>query len=226
MIGILQFGGSNCDRDVAKAFDCLGVENQLIWYKDEERVDDCDGIVIPGGFSYGDYLRAGSIAARSPVMERVRSLADDGAPVLGICNGAQILCESRVVPGAYARNLSAKFQCEWTNLRVETTDSPFTRNFAEGEVVEIPIAHAEGRYVAEDPDALDSDDRVLFRYVDSDGEPTDGANPNGSDRNIAGVLGDRNVGVMMPHPERASSDLLGSDDGLRVLEGMAEVAQT
>jgi phosphoribosylformylglycinamidine synthase I len=218
-VAVVSFGGSNCDRDVANALGRLDVPADIVWYKDEEEVAEADGVVLPGGFSYGDYLRAGAMAARTPVMDRVRERVDD-TPVLGICNGAQILCEGDVVQGAYAQNLSAKFQCEPVHLRVETTDSPFTRRFDEGEVVEIPIAHAEGRYVPDDLDALIDDDRVLFRYVDEDGNATDTANPNGSVDNIAGVLGEsRNVAAMMPHPERASHPLLGSDDGLDVLAG-------
>lgn len=219
-VAVVSFGGSNCDRDVAKALRCLDVSADIVWYKDEEDVAEADGVVLPGGFSYGDYLRAGAMAARTPVMERVRERAEEGAPVLGICNGAQILCESGVVQGAYAQNLSARFRCEPVYLRVETTDSPFTQRFDEGDVVEIPIAHAEGRYVPDDLDTLIDDDRVLFRYVDEDGNATDAANPNGSVDNIAGVLGEsRNVAAMMPHPERASHPLLGSDDGLDVLAG-------
>ena len=219
-VAVVSFGGSNCDRDVAKALRRLDVSADVVWYKDEEDVSDADGVVLPGGFSYGDYLRAGAMAARTPVMDRVRERVEDGAPVLGICNGAQILCESDVVQGAYAQNLSARFRCEPVHLRVETTDTPFTRRFDEGDVVEIPIAHAEGRYVPDDLDALIDDDRVLFRYVDEDGNATDAANPNGSVDNIAGVVGEsRNVAAMMPHPERASHPLLGSDDGLDVLAG-------
>lgn len=221
MIGVLSFGGSNCDLDVVKALDSLGIENELIWYKDVERVDECSGLVLPGGFSYGDYLRAGAIAARDPVMERVRDAVEEGKPVLGICNGAQILCEAGVVPGAYTDNVSAKFQCEWTRLRVESTDSPFTAGFEEGDVIDVPIAHAEGRYVSDE--GVDND-RVLFRYVDEDGEATEDANPNGSEANIAGLVGgSRNVAAMMPHPERARDSLLGGDDGLEVLGGFAAV---
>lgn len=221
MIGVLSFGGSNCDLDVVKALDSLGIENELIWYKDVERVDECSGLVLPGGFSYGDYLRAGAIAARDPVMERVRDAVEEGKPVLGICNGAQILCEAGVVPGAYTDNVSAKFQCEWTRLRVESKDSPFTAGFEEGDVIDVPIAHAEGRYVSDE--GVDND-RVLFRYVDEDGEATEDANPNGSEANIAGLVGgSRNVAAMMPHPERARDSLLGGDDGLEVLGGFAAV---
>jgi phosphoribosylformylglycinamidine synthase len=219
-VAVVSFGGSNCDRDVVKALDRIEVPAEVVWYKDEERVSESDAVVLPGGFSYGDYLRAGAMAARTPVMERVREHAEDGRNVLGICNGAQILCESGVVQGAYAPNESAKFQCESTYLRVETTDTPFTQNLEEGDVIQIPIAHAEGRYVPDDLGALVDDDRVLFRYVDENGEATKEANPNGSVDNIAGVVGEsRNVAAMMPHPERASHRLLGSDDGLDVLAG-------
>ena len=219
-VAVVSFGGSNCDRDVAKALRRLDVSADVVWYKDKKDVAESDGVVLPGGFSYGDYLRAGAMAARTPVMDRVRERVEDGAPVLGICNGAQILCESGVVQGAYAQNLSARFRCEPVHLRVETTDSPFTQRFEEGDVVRIPIAHAEGRYVPDDLDTLIDDDRVLFRYVNEDGEATEAANPNGSVDNIAGVLGESpNVAAMMPHPERASHPLLGSDDGLDVLAG-------
>jgi phosphoribosylformylglycinamidine synthase len=219
-VAVVSFGGSNCDRDVAKALRRLDVSADVVWYKDKKDVAESDGVVLPGGFSYGDYLRAGAMAAHTPVMDSVRERAEDGAPVLGICNGAQILCESGVVQGAYAQNLSARFRCESVHLRVETTDTPFTSRFDEGDVVEIPIAHAEGRYVPDDLDTLIDDDRVLFRYVDEHGEATEAANPNGSVDNIAGVLGESpNVAAMMPHPERASHPLLGTDDGLDVLAG-------
>ncbi len=224
-VGVLQFGGSNCDRDVAKAIRNLDAdaEPRLVWYKDS--LEGCDAVVLPGGFSYGDYLRAGAIASQAPVMDEVREMADAGKPVLGICNGAQILCEAGVVGGAYTDNRSAKFQCEPTHLRVESTDTPFTRRYTEGEVVEVPIAHAEGRYVAGDLDALESSGRALFRYVDEDGEPSEEVNPNGSDGNLAGVRGDRaNVAAMMPHPERRCDPLLGGEDGRRVFEGMVEAA--
>jgi len=222
-VAVINFGGSNCDHDVVKALGRLGVPAEVVWYKDKDDVSGAEGVVLPGGFSYGDYLRAGAMAARTPVMERVREHVEDGAPVLGICNGAQILCESGVVQGAYAQNVSAKFQCEPTYLRVETTDTPFTAGFDEGDVIEVPIAHAEGRYVPEDLETLREEDRVLFRYVNEDGEPTDDTNPNGSVDNIAGVVGEsRNVAAMMPHPERASHELLGSDDGLGVLRGFGQ----
>jgi len=222
-VAVINFGGSNCDHDVVKALGRLGVPAEVVWYKDKDDVSEAEGVVLPGGFSYGDYLRAGAMAARTPVMERVREHVEDGAPVLGICNGAQILCESGVVQGAYAQNVSAKFQCEPTYLRVETTDTPFTAGFDEGDVIEVPIAHAEGRYVPEDLETLREEDRVLFRYVNEDGEPTDDTNPNGSVDNIAGVVGEsRNVAAMMPHPERASHELLGSDDGLGVLRGFGQ----
>lgn len=219
-VAVINFGGSNCDLDVVKALGRIDVPADVVWYKNEEEVSDSEGVVLPGGFSYGDYLRAGAMAARTPVMERVRKLVEEGAPVLGICNGAQILCESGVVQGAYAQNASAKFQCEPTYLRVETTDTPFTEGFNEGEVIQVPIAHAEGRYIPEDLGVLREQDRVLFRYVNEDGDPTEEANPNGSVDNIAGVLGkSRNVAAMMPHPERASDEALRSDDGLGVLRG-------
>ncbi len=219
-VTVLQFGGSNCDRDTVAALEHLGANAELIWYKDDIPAET-SGIIVPGGFSYGDYLRAGSMAAQEPIMEQVREFAEAGEPVLGICNGAQILAEAGLVPGAFTVNESARFQCERIYVRVETTDSPFTAGFERGDVLELPIAHGEGRYEAEASllERLDDEDRVLFRYCTAAGDVTDDANPNGSRLNIAGVLGpDRNVGVLMPHPERATLPDLGLTDGEGVLE--------
>ena len=223
-IAVVQFGGSNCDRDSVQALEPLGFDAELVWHEDG-LPDDVSGIVLPGGFSYGDYLRAGAMAARSPIMDEVRDAADDGTPVLGVCNGAQIGCESSLTPGAFTTNESARFQCEHVYLRVENADTPWTNQYEEGDVIELPIAHGEGRYEIPDDrlDALEADDRILFKYCDENGEVTPAANPNGSKHAVAGVTGaDDHVAVMMPHPERASLEDLGRTDGEPVLEGFAE----
>jgi phosphoribosylformylglycinamidine synthase len=223
-VAVVQFGGSNCDRDTVQALDALGIDGELVWHEDGLPAD-VSGIVIPGGFSYGDYLRAGAMAARSPIMEEVRSAADAGTPVLGICNGAQIGCEASLTPGAFTTNESARFQCEHVHLRVENADTPWTRRYGEGEVVEFPIAHGEGRYEIDDDrlDALEADDRILFRYCDADGDVTPAANPNGSKHSVAGVTGERdNVAVLMPHPERVTLADVGSTDGQGVLRAFGD----
>lgn len=221
-VAVIRFGGSNCDRDTMAALDHLGLDAELVWYKDGLPAETT-GIVVPGGFSYGDYLRAGAMAAQEPIMDEVRDHAESGTPILGICNGAQIIAESGLVGGAFTVNQSAHFQCERVHVRVETTDSPFTAELAVGDVLELPIAHGEGRFEAEEAvlDQLESDDQILFRYCTPDGEVTESANPNGSKRNVAGVVGSaRNVGVLMPHPERATLPDLGLTDGQPVLAGV------
>ncbi|QLH81052.1 phosphoribosylformylglycinamidine synthase I [Halosimplex pelagicum] len=223
-VAVVQFGGSNCDRDTVQALAHLGIDAELVWHEGG-LPEDTTGVVLPGGFSYGDYLRAGAMAARSPVMSEVREAADSGTPVLGICNGAQIGCESSLTPGAFTTNESARFQCERVNLRVENAETPWTSHFEEGEVVEFPIAHGEGRYEIDDDrlDELETDDRVLFRYCDEDGEATPEANPNGSKHSVAGVLGERDsVAVLMPHPERVSLPDIGRTDGQGVLRAFGE----
>ncbi|MFP8957224.1 phosphoribosylformylglycinamidine synthase I [Natrialbaceae archaeon A-CW3] len=220
-VSILRFGGSNCDRDAERALEHLSIDAEIVWHEDGLPADT-SGIVLPGGFSYGDYLRAGAMAARSPILEEVREAAADGVPVLGICNGAQIGCESGLTEGAFTTNESARFQCEHVFLRVERTDTPWTAAFEAGDVIEIPIAHGEGRFEIDDDHLtrLETDDRVLFRYCDSDGELTEAANPNGSKHNIAGVLGEtETVAVMMPHPERATLPDVGGTDGQAILRG-------
>jgi phosphoribosylformylglycinamidine synthase I len=222
-VAIVRFGGSNCDRDAAHALRELGVEAEVVWHEDG-LPDDVSGVVLPGGFSYGDYLRAGAIAARSPVMDEVRAAADDGVPVLGVCNGAQIGCVAAPAPGAFTVNESARFQCEPVHLRVENADTPWTHGHEEGDVVELPIAHGEGRYEASDDvhERLVAEDRVLWRYCDADGEVTDAANPNGSRDNVAGITGERDsVAVLMPHPERAALPDLGRTDGQPLLRAFA-----
>ncbi|WP_255197294.1 phosphoribosylformylglycinamidine synthase I [Halorarius litoreus] len=227
-VSIIRFGGSNCDRDALQALDHLGVDAEIVWHEDGLPADT-SGVVLPGGFSYGDYLRAGAMAARSPVLNEVRELAGE-VPVLGVCNGAQIGSESSLTPGAFTTNRSASFQCEHVHLRVETTDTPFTSAFEEGAVIELPIAHGEGRFEITDErlQRLNDEDRVLFRYCDSEGNVTDEANPNGSKENVAGVVGDaRTTAVLMPHPERAAlPDIAETShagvDGQGVLQAFVE----
>ena len=222
-VAIVRFGGSNCDRDALRAFAHLGIDAEIVWHEDGLPAETT-GVVLPGGFSYGDYLRAGAMAARAPIMAEVREAAEDGLPVLGVCNGAQIGAESKLVAGAFTTNRSARFQCEHVHLRVENADTPWTDAFEEGDVIELPIAHGEGRFEIDD-DALAQlieEDRVLFRYCDDEGDVNPDANPNGSTDNVAGITGDRpGVAVLMPHPERAALPELGGTDGQGVLRGFA-----
>ena len=220
-VAVVQFGGSNCDRDAVRALSHLGIDAERVWHEDG-LPDDATGVMLPGGFSYGDYLRAGAMAARAPVMDEVREAAESGVPVLGVCNGAQIGSESGLTAGAFTTNRSARFQCERVHVRVESADAPWTRAYDEGEVLSLPIAHGEGRFEIADEayEELVADDRVLFRYCDADGAVTDEANPNGSTGNVAGILGDReSVAVLMPHPERATLPDLGATDGAGILRG-------
>jgi len=222
-VAVIQFGGSNCDRDTVRALESLGVAAELVWHEDGLPAGT-EGIVLPGGFSYGDFLRAGAMAAQSPIMDEVRERVREGTPVLGVCNGAQIGCEAGLTPGAFTTNESARFQCEHVHLRVENAQTPWTRQYDEGEVIELPIAHGEGRFEIDDErlDALEAEDRVLFRYCTEDGTVTPEANPNGSKHAVAGVTGtDDHVAVMMPHPERMSLPDIGGTDGRGVLEAFA-----
>ncbi|WP_339104776.1 phosphoribosylformylglycinamidine synthase I [Haloterrigena salinisoli] len=226
-VAIIRFGGSNCDRDAERALEHLDIDAEIVWHEDGLPADT-SGIVLPGGFSYGDYLRAGAMAARSPIMAEVREAAAEGTPVLGVCNGAQIGCESGLTEGAFTTNESARFQCERVYLRVERADTPWTAAYDEGDVIEIPIAHGEGRYEIGDDrlDALEDDDRVLFRYCDENGETGPDVNPNGSKHDVAGVLGEREtVAVLMPHPERATLPDVGPTDGQGILRGF-ELSET
>ena len=224
-IAIVQFGGSNCDLDVLHVLkDVVGVDAELVWYKEDD-LSRFDGAIIPGGFSYGDYLRAGAIAARTPIMDSIKKLANDGKPVMGICNGFQILAESGLLDGALTTNRYPKFRCEWTHLRVETTDTPFTSKFKKGEIIRIPIAHMEGNFYADKAtlDRLNENEQVAFRYVDKNGHLSSDANPNGSQENIAGIINaKRNVIGLMPHPERASESILDSEDGIKMFHSMVE----
>lgn len=220
---ILVFPGSNCDHDCYHVIKhVLGHEVRYVWHKSPD-LKGFDCAVLPGGFSYGDYLRPGSIARFSPVMEELQRFANTGAMVIGICNGFQILCEAGLLPGALIRNRGLKFICRHVKVRVETSSSAFTSAYDKGQVLDIPIAHADGNYFAA-PDTLEElagDDRVVFRYSTPDGAITPEANPNGSLSNIAAIINQgRNVLGMMPHPERASEPELGSVDGLGVFESM------
>lgn len=212
--GVVVFPGSNCDHDAWYAVSQnLGHQAEFIWH-DSASLGNVDAVILPGGFSYGDYLRCGAIAKFSPVMKAVRKFADEGGPVLGICNGFQILVESGFLPGALLRNRDLRFVCRDVSLRIETTNSPFTCAAAKGQRMRVPVAHGEGCYFADDRtlDQLEADDRVIVRYLD---------NPNGSLRDIAGICSERrNVLGMMPHPERASDVLLGSTEGRVILESM------
>ena len=220
---VIVFPGSNCDHDAYHAAKhVLGHDAEFIWHK-ETSLKGADVVILPGGFSYGDYLRTGAIAQFSPVMAAVKEFASSGGPLLGICNGFQVLCESRLLPGALLRNRDLKFHCEHVRVRVEQTDTPFTLRATRGAVLNLPIAHGEGNYFA-DPEtltALESSRRVIFRYCDASGEVTDAANPNGSLNNIAGICNDaRNVVGLMPHPERACESPLGSEDGLVLFDSV------
>jgi phosphoribosylformylglycinamidine synthase len=221
--GIVTFPGSNCDYDAYQAVvEKLGEEAAYLWHKDHD-LKQSDVVILPGGFSYGDYLRAGAIARFSPIMQDVVAHAKRGGPVLGICNGFQIACEAGLLPGALLRNASLKYIGEWVRIRVETTDTLFTNRYEPGAILRIPIAHGDGRYTADEAtlDKLEGDGRVVFRYAGGPADADEYWSPNGSMRSIAGIINDAgNVLGMMPHPERAMDSLLGSDDGLGVFESM------
>ncbi len=221
--GIVTFPGSNCDYDAYRAVvDSLGETAVYLWHKERD-LKSSDVVILPGGFSYGDYLRAGAIARFSPIMSEVAAHAQRGGIVLGICNGFQIACEAGLLPGALLRNSNLRFVSAPVTLRVETTATQFTSSYGEGELITLPVAHGEGRFTADARtlDKLEDDGSVVFRYVDSAGDATPQANPNGAERNIAGIVNDRgNVLGMMPHPERALDNLLGSNHGLGVFESL------
>ena len=224
-LGVVTFPGSNCDYDCYKAIEeGLGAEAVYLWHKEHD-LRGVDAVFLPGGFSYGDYLRAGAIASLSPVMREVAAFAAGGGPVAGICNGFQILCEAGLLPGALIRNRSLKFASREVTLRVENAGTLFTSAYEPGQLLRVPIAHGEGCYIAE-PDVLaelEATGRVVFRYVDEAGNPAPEANPNGSLNNVAGIVNERgNVLGMMPHPERAVSELLGSTDGMGFFRSLAD----
>ncbi len=220
---VLQFPGSNCDQDVVHVLrNALGHSASLLWHK-ESSLGGADAVIVPGGFSYGDYLRTGAIARFSPVMQAVQAFAANGGLVLGICNGFQILCEAGLLPGALIRNRSLQFRCEHIYLKTATTDSPFTNRIPPDKLLRLPIAHGEGCYFADEETLarLRANQQVLWRYVDVRGQATETANPNGALDNIAGICNEkRNVAGLMPHPERASEPVLGSADGRLVFESM------
>ena len=226
---IIQFPGSNCDQDCLAALRGIeGIEADYVWHK-ETSLSGWDAIVLPGGFSYGDYLRCGAIARFSPIMRAVVQAAEAGQPVIGICNGFQILCEAGLLPGALVRNRSLHFVCDVVTTRVEATDTPFTRGMEVGTLLRLPVAHGEGCYYADDATLREMNERqqVLLRYCDAVGNITSAANPNGSVENIAGICNRaRNVFGLMPHPDRACEERLGSSDGVRIFESMLQAFAT
>jgi phosphoribosylformylglycinamidine synthase subunit PurQ / glutaminase len=225
---VLQFPGSNCDQDCVHVLrHVLGHSARLLWHK-EHSLGNADAVIVPGGFSYGDYLRTGAIARFSPVMGAVQAFAAKGGVVLGVCNGFQILCEAGLLPGALVRNRSLQFRCEHVFLKTVTTDSAFTNQIPAGKLLRVPIAHGEGCYFADEATLakLRAGNQILWRYVNSQGEATEHANPNGSLDNIAGICNEqRNVAGLMPHPERASEPVLGSADGRLIFESLISALQ-
>jgi phosphoribosylformylglycinamidine synthase subunit PurQ / glutaminase len=226
--GVVRFPGSLDDGDALYALrDVMGQDAAMLWHKDES-LGDAQCVVLPGGFSYGDYLRCGAIARFSPIMKSVARFAADGGLVLGICNGFQILCEAHLLPGALMRNRSLSFICDFVNVRVDNAQTPFTRSLRAGEILRLPIKHGEGCYVAPAAELAQMEERgqVVLRYVDGAGLESDAANPNGSTRSIAGVANDRfNVFGLMPHPEHAVEKLLGGEDGLKIFQSIVEGAR-
>ncbi len=226
---VVTFPGSNCDYDsYAAVRHILGEDVDFLWHKSEDLMGS-DVVILPGGFSYGDYLRAGAIAKFSPIMNKVIKFAESGGIVIGICNGFQVLTECGLLPGALMRNSHLRFSCKQVYLRVENINTPFTAVCRQGDVLQVPIAHGEGNYYHFDGEIkkLEDNNQILFRYVDKDGNINDKANPNGSINNIAGIINEQgNVMGMMPHPERAVEEILGSSDGLRVFESLRKTFAT
>jgi phosphoribosylformylglycinamidine synthase subunit PurQ / glutaminase len=230
-VAVIQFPGSNCDLDALEILKkTIKVPTVLVWHKDLKH-DQYDGYVLPGGFSYGDYLRAGAIAATSPGLEIIREATDGGKPVLGICNGFQILVEAGILPGAVLRNTGLRFVCRWVRLRIESTRTPFTKLANKGEIMRVPIAHNEGRYYLDKDQLaeLEGNEQIILRYVNENNVPTDESNPNGSMDNIAGICNKKgNVMGLMPHPERASLPILSPDnhpEGRVVFDSMLETLE-
>ena len=225
---VIVFPGSNCDRDMAVALEqATGSPAAMVWHKDAALPDGLDMVAIPGGFSFGDYLRCGAIGARSPVMRAVVDFAHKGGLVLGVCNGFQVLCESGLLPGVLMRNAGLKFVCRDVHLKVRTTNSPFTNRYGNGGVIRIPVAHHDGNYIADEATLarLHDQDRIAFTYCQQDGSP--GGNPNGAMEDIAGILSEnRRVLGMMPHPERLSDPELGGNDGARLFESLVDAMET
>ena len=227
--GVIVFPGTWSDGDCYTAVtDNLGQQARYIWHKDTD-VSGIDCLIVPGGFSYGDYLRAGALARFSPIMKAVEDFASQGGLVIGICNGFQILCEAGLLPGVLMRNDHLQFRCQWVNLRVESADTRFTNACQGGDVLAVPISHGEGNYYADDAtlEALEENGQVAFRYCDDDGNATPEANPNGSLRNIAGITNaEGNVLGMMPHPERCCDPLMGGTDGLAIFRSIVQSSGT
>lgn len=225
--GVIVFPGTWSDTDCHTAItENLGQRARYVWHKDTD-VSDLDCLIVPGGFSYGDYLRPGAIARFSPVMPAVQRFAESGGLVIGICNGFQILCEAGMLPGVLTRNAHLQFRCQWVNLRVESTDSPFTNRCEIGDVLAVPISHGEGNYYADDPtlDSMEQNGQIIFRYSDPDGGVTKSSNPNGSRRNIAGISNrEGNILGLMPHPERCCDPLVGGADGLAIFRSILDFA--
>ena len=223
--GVIVFPGTWSDGDCYTAVtDNLGESARYLWHKDTD-ISGIDCLIVPGGFSYGDYLRCGAIARFSPIMRSVERFAADGGTVIGICNGFQILCEAGLLPGVLMRNDHLQFRCQWVNLRVETAETRFTNGLEVGDVISVPISHGEGNYYADERtlDAMEANGQIVFRYCDADGAVTADANPNGSQRGIAGISNTQgNVLGMMPHPERCCDPLMGGDDGLGIFRSIVE----
>ena len=221
--GVVVFPGTNCELETVHVLrNVLGQSVRQVWHTETD-LRDLDAVVIAGGFAHGDYLRSGAIARFSPVMAAVQRFAEAGRPVMGICNGFQVLLETGLLPGAMLHNRTRRFVCRWVNLRVEAATGPFLRNCAPGEILRVPIAHGEGNYSCDEPtlERLQANGQVVLRYSDGEGRLTEAANPNGSTDNIAGICNEAgNVFGLMPHPERASEAVLGSDDGLRLFTGL------
>ena len=224
---VLQFPASNCDQDAVHAIRLLGHSARLVWHK-AAALGDTDAVILPGGFCYGDYLRCGAIARFSPVMQAVKQFADNGGLVLGICNGFQVLTEAGLLPGALVRNRDLQFHCEHIFLKTATADSPFTNKIPPGKLLRVPIAHGEGCYFADEETLakLKANNQILWQYCDATGNLTDKSNPNGSLQSIAGICNERrNVAGLMPHPERASEDILGSADGRLIFESIIDAVE-
>ena len=225
--GVVVFPGSNCDHDVYHVLKhVLGQDVRFLWHQSQD-LEGCELVVLPGGFSYGDYLRAGSLASLSSVMDSVRRHAEAGGLVLGICNGFQILLEAELLPGALVQNQGLRFECRDVLLKVENDSVPFTRGYRRNQIIRVPIAHMEGNFQAPEAtlDALERAGRVVFRYVEATGQPTTAANPNGSAHNIAGIVSEGgNVLGLMPHPERCAEEILGNTDGLSLFSGLVQAA--
>jgi phosphoribosylformylglycinamidine synthase subunit PurQ / glutaminase len=220
---VIVFPGSNCDRDAKTVLAATGLNPVMVWHGDSE-LPKVDLVVCPGGFSYGDYLRSGAMAAHSPIMREVKKHAGEGRLVLGVCNGFQVLTEAGLLPGILMRNAKLKFVCREVFLKTETTSTPFTKNYKKGQVINVPVAHHDGNYFADHATlkSLQDNDQIVFRYCDAKGDVTADSNPNGSQLNIAGIVNDkRNVLGMMPHPERHAEALLGGTDGVAMFEGLA-----